>query len=282
MTSSSLIYSSRCAINEMNQSSEIIESPSMALDITRKKIQGTLFRSCHHGRYPGAETEIKSSNMKRLSWIKSQERRNKAKSRQKIESQDSTTSEESDLHKEHEYTAVLNDLNDTGVVDVKGTSEKRRKARNCRKDKKKKMNDTKTDYFDLTIDDCDSDVSELTVEGFDNFENFETAYDCSSNEGSESPKLPQDTSYCDAKGDAVQRQVHHRALEKLLSRQDVSRCGSGKQFLKDYSNADCSLDSLIDSSWRDHLKVLDDWRQFTKQLSGRRIGSVLEANYEKS
>jgi hypothetical protein len=256
----------------MNQSSEIIESPSMALDITRKKIQGTLFRNCRHERYFGAETEVKSSNMKRLSWIKSQERRNMAKSRQKIESQDSITSEESDLHKEHEYTAVLNDLNDTGVKDVKGTSEKRRKARNCRKDKKKKMNDTKTDYFDLTIDDCDSDVSELTVEGFDYFENFETAYDCSSNEGSESPKLPQDASYYDAKGDAVQ----------LLSRKAMSRCGSGKRCLKDFSNADCSVDSLIDSSWRDHLKVLDDWRQFTKQLSGRRIGSVLEANHEKS
>jgi hypothetical protein len=41
MTSSSLLHSSRCVIDEMNQSSEIIESCSMALDITQNKIQGS-------------------------------------------------------------------------------------------------------------------------------------------------------------------------------------------------------------------------------------------------
>jgi hypothetical protein len=205
-----------------------------------------------------------------------------AKSRHKVESQDSTTSEESDLHKEHEYTAALNDLNDIGAMDIKATSEKGRTARNCRKDKKKKMKDTKKDYFDLTIDDCDSDVSEVTVEGFDCFESFETAYHFPSNEGSESVTLPQDPSYCDAKGDEVHGKVHQRVVGKLLLRRAMSQCGRRKQSLKDYSNADCSMDSLIDSSWRDHLKVLDDWKQFTKQLSGRGIGSVLEANYEKS
>jgi hypothetical protein len=274
----SLIHSTRCAIDEMDQSSVLLESSSMTLDITQKKIHDVLLHDCYQEHYSCPNTEVKKSHMKRLSWRKSLQRRNMAKSRRKVDSQDSTTSEETDL--QNEYIAVLNDRSDKDTMNIKASSEKRRKSRNCRKDNKKKMNhdNTKKDYFDLIIDDCDSDVSEITVEGFDYYENFESVYDCSSNEVSKSAMLPQDADYFDAKEDAIPKELFQRGIEKTLSRRTISQYGRSKEFLQDYSNTDCNVDSLINSSWREHLKVIDDWKQFTKQLSSRRIDSVLEAN----
>jgi hypothetical protein len=267
MASLSLFDSSRCVVDRTSQSSASIESHCMELD-NATKITGHDYS--HLGRYTCAKADIKSSNVRRLSWIKIQERRKMGKSRHKIESQDSTTSEESDLHKEFQNTAVLNDLKEIGILDIKPASEKRRRNRYCCKDKKKKINpeSPRKDYFDLTIDDFESDISELTVESFDYFENFEANYDFAHDETSKSVELVQVTNYDDMRN-TVFPEVHQRGF----SRQIMSRCERNRQIFQDSLNAECTVDSLIYSSWQEHLKLLDDWKQFTKQLSNHKIGS---------
>jgi hypothetical protein len=268
MASSSLFDSSRCVIYRTNHSSESMESPCMALDNTTKETGHDYF---HLGRYTCAKTNIKSSIIRRISWKKIQERIKITKSCHKVESQNSTTSEESDLHKEFEYSALLNDLQEISILHIKPASEKRRRNQYRYNDEKKKINpeSPKKDYFDLIIDDCESDISELTLESFDYFENFEANYDFAINEINESVKLVPDAKYDNTRNTVVPAEVP----ERRFSRRIMSRCGRNRQFFQDSLSAEFSVDSLIDSSWQEHLKVLDDWKQFTKQLSNRKIGS---------
>jgi hypothetical protein len=192
----------------------------------------------------------------------------------------STANQYFDLDINIDYNISLNDFDGTSESSFRSKSAKRRKQRNRKLSRINKK--SSSDYFDLILTNCDSDVSTISMDDIDWIADFEQLDIDHSNEEQKTDHgvmvekvtlMSSMNTSCLVALPILEDTTHSsgKRCESLITRSDSVRLlGRRKELLSFFNDAE-RRDSLIDtltmsSEWRRHTNLLDDWRKFMEEL----------------